>query len=187
MDQTYPYGFPYPQCNPPLTEDAADIAHLRDLALAVDGAVGELATRADDLLISPDAGIMYSTVTQVANSIDNGIAFTTQEVDNSASGDLVQLAQNRFVIQQTGIYYITCGVRITSPSASIRPAVAFDVNGLVSAPYGQTIASATIEGALGVFTVRPLSVGDMVRFRWIETTNFNVNLIGARAGIFRMA
>ena len=39
MDQTDCLGLPFPECDPPLTKDASDIAQFRDLAEATDAAV----------------------------------------------------------------------------------------------------------------------------------------------------
>lgn len=185
--QTYPYMLPCPECDPPLTKDAADIADLRDLAVAVDAAVEDIAVLADDLLISPDVGVMLNTTTQVSTITDNVIVFNSQEIDNSASGDLVQLALSRFQVQQSGFYMVTIAAQITSGSGLVRPGYALDVNGIVGTAKGQTIASTTITGGLGVFQCRFLSAGDIVRFRWIGDINTPVTLSAARAGIWRMA
>lgn len=187
MDQTDPCRFPYPQCDPPLTEDASDIAQLRDLAVAVDTYVQGLYDRAGDLLNTPDAAVLVNGATQIANEVANLIALPTVEFDNTPGGTLADQANNQFLVRQTGIYYLNVAVRIDSPSATLRPSLSMDINGLITGLRGQTIATSTIEGALGVFDVRALTAGDRVRFRWNANTNFSVNLSGARAGIWRMA
>lgn len=109
-------------------------------------------------------------------------------MDNSATGDLVQIAQSRFQAQQTGFYMITVGAFMTMGlGGPLRPGLAVDVNGIVSTGKGQTVASTTITGGLGVHDTRFLSAGDIVRFRWIADTNLSVTLSNHRAAISRLA
>jgi hypothetical protein len=58
MDTTDCLALPYPECDPPLTEDASDIAQFRALAEATDAAVQAYADDLDDTLLSPDAAAM---------------------------------------------------------------------------------------------------------------------------------
>lgn len=187
MQTTFPFALPCPECDPPLTKDASDIAHLRDLAMAVDTAVEALAVAADDVLISPDVGVMINTAPQASTITANVIAFNSQEIDNSASGDLVELANSRFVVQQTGIYYLSIAFQIVTTSGTVRPGAIIDINGLQTTPRGQTVASTTITGGIGTFDVRALSAGDRIRFRWTGDINTGVTISAPRAGILRLA
>lgn len=184
--RVYPCGFPYPECNPPLVKDAADIADLRDLAVAVDTLVEDLATRADDILLSPDAGVLINTGSQSADPLANLIAFNAQEYDTSASGDLVQVATSRFVIQQTGFYYITFGAQIPSGN-TFTASLALEVNGLLGTLKGETRVEAATSGSLSVFEARFLSAGDVIRFRYVVDTLLGFNIVNARACVWRMA
>lgn len=187
MDQTVPFGFPYPQCDPPLTKDAADIAQLRDLAIAVDAVVEDLAVEADDLLISPDAAVMGNSGTQNTTVPEEGIVFNFLEYDTSASGDLGQLAQSQFVAQQTGQYLITFSLRFTYAVSTIHGAVTIDIAGLGTGPYGQSHIGTGQEGGFAIQTTSFLNIGDSVRFRWGGTlVNGGIAINSARAGIWRI-
>jgi hypothetical protein len=184
MKQTIPFKFPYPECAPPLVKDAPDIAQLRDLAEAVDAVMDDLEAEAGDLRISPDAAIMTNTAAQVFAVDQTKITFNTVEFDNTPGGALLDLAGNRFAIQQTGHYLITIGFRVAAASTGFA-AVSFDVNGLLSNSHGQGVGSATIEAAIGVMTVRALTAGDLVQFQYSGTIA-TPTLNSARAGIFRI-
>lgn len=58
MDKTDCLELPYPECDPPLVKDASDIVQFRDLAFAVDAAVGALETNINDTLLQPPACVV---------------------------------------------------------------------------------------------------------------------------------
>lgn len=181
--QTVPFGFPYPQCDPPLTKDGSDIADLRDLAIAVDTRMEAMAVQADDLLVSPDAATLVATGSQVLSTPTDQLTMATVEYDTSASGDLAQGAQSRFVVQQTGVYLLTCSIRPTF-SALYRVAISVDVNGMITGPFGQAALN-NVEGGVGLLTVKPLNEGDIVLFRWAGSA-VAATINSARGGIWRM-
>lgn len=114
MDTTENLGLPYPQCAPPLTKDASDIEHLRDLAEAVDAAVGEYAQQIDDLVVSPDACRMFHTAPQVSTLADNVMFFGSVSFDNTPTSAMADVAFGGIRIQTDGWYlvgsWITSGV-----------------------------------------------------------------------------
>lgn len=185
MDQTTPFQLPYPQCDPPLVKDAADIAHLRDLAVAVDTVVEELAVQADDILVTPDAAVLTNAGTQVLSTPTDQILMTTVEGDTSATGDLAQGADSQFVVQQTGIYLLSCSLRAVFTGSTLLIEVRIDVNGQTTGPYGQSKTLTTVEGGIGFMDVRPLTAGDVVRFRWAGSA-VAASVSSARGGIWRM-
>lgn len=71
MDSTLNRGYPYPECDPPLIKDASDIAHLRDLAVAVDTDVQAVYDRTADVIARPDAArmAMFATLASTENTV----------------------------------------------------------------------------------------------------------------------
>lgn len=111
MDQTATYGFPYPECDPPLVKDAADIAQMRDLAEAIDTAVQGVYDTAHDTLIRPDSARMSAdTVTSTSaqmTTVYNNFQFNTR-------AGLADTAAGVLRIQESGWYL--CGHFATSTS-----------------------------------------------------------------------
>lgn len=101
MDQTVNYGFPYPECAPPLVKDASDIAQMRDLAVAVDTAVQGVYDTANDAVIRPDSARMTaSTVTATSaqmTAVYDGFTFNTR-------AGLADTAAGVLRIQESGWY-----------------------------------------------------------------------------------
>lgn len=64
MPVTEDWGLPYPECSPPLRKDAADIAQVRDLAVAMNDNVQDLYDRLSDILLRPAACRMSVSVVQ---------------------------------------------------------------------------------------------------------------------------
>jgi len=181
MDETSPLKLPYPECDSPLTKDAADIQQLQTLALAVDDAAQDLWTDADDLLITPDAAILGLTVTMAAPTSGTFINFGTTLYDNSG-GALPDLTGDRILIRQQGFYMLWCTFQADlSPSGRIF--ADFVVNGLYTGPAGYG-ASASLS-ALTAQRTQLLNSGDWVSFAALTTTAMT-QITFARAGVLRL-
>lgn len=168
MDQTPIYGFPYPQCEPPLVKDASDISQMRDLALAIDAAVEALNQKANDELIVPDAARMLMSAA-VATSEQEVTPFFDAFSFQTAGSGMVDTVNGGIRIQEQG-WYLVGGyteVSSTTPAATqlaLRTAVVR--NGTVASNFqdsGRIITgdfqySATNETLL-------LSVGDLMQLR----------------------
>ena len=110
MGLTTDWGLPYPECAPPLRKDAADIAQVRDLAVAMDEDVQSLYDDAYDLLIRPGACRMQTSGTQTSGA--GQIAFRpfydVFNFDNSPLSDPMQDTVNGLIqIREPGVYL--CG------------------------------------------------------------------------------
>lgn len=181
MKETFNYGFPYPECNPPLTKDIADIAQFRDLALDVDAEVERVATLADDIIVNPDAAVMFANP---GASIANGdqYYFDALNFDNTG-GQLVDLPNDRFTIRQTGFYYVTIYVNLNLFSAGGNAGVVFRTNGIDGPRHDQGNSSSPIPTHVSAQEVMRLNAGDNITFEHRGVT-FTPALI--LAGMYRM-
>lgn len=112
MDKTDCLSLPYPECDPPLTKDAADIAQFKALAEATDAAVQEYADNVADLYTSPDA-VAMSGGTNVAGQ-DVVHFLPTMEFDNAGMADTTA---DVIRILETGWYMVGGHVLITTATA----------------------------------------------------------------------
>lgn len=134
MDSTPVYGFPYPECDPPLVKDASDITQMRDLAVAIDGAVQDLVDKVNDELLIPDACRM---------NMSAAVATTDQEVTpfndvlnwQTAGSGMADVAAGGIRIQEQGWYF--CG-GYTEVSATIPAATQLSLRTCVMKNAAQT-------------------------------------------------
>lgn len=109
MGQTETWGLPYPECDPPLRKDAADIAQVRDLATEMDTDVQGLYDQASELLIRPDAVRMQTSGTQTTGAGQIAVRpfYDIFNFDNTP-GQVMQDTTNGLIqIVEPGIYL--CG------------------------------------------------------------------------------
>lgn len=102
MKTTDCLGFPYPECDPPLVKDLADIGQFYDLAIAVDTAVEELADRVVERLRSPDYVVMTGTLLNTAGN-DLIMPYNVTVNDNAGMADT---GAGGIVIQEDGEYLL---------------------------------------------------------------------------------
>lgn len=183
MDKTIPYEIEYPQCNPPLTKDGADIEHMRRLALSIDAAVQDVADAAGDNWISPDGAAMAFTGATTLNP-GNTVPFDTSLFDNT--GVMVNLLSDRFDIRQSGIYAASCTVHgnsapVTNGWLGTR-VVVNGVPGTVTGP--STWNSPTNNSGSSSFVIVRLNAGDEVSFQFASDQNYD--LLNSRAAIVRL-
>jgi len=108
MDVTDCLELPYPECNPPLTKDASDIAQFRDLAEATDAAVQAYDDRLTDTLTSPPAAAMTGA-TNIAGQLVNQF-YSVVEFD---TGGLADTTSQGLRIQEDGWYLYGGSVRLS--------------------------------------------------------------------------
>lgn len=182
MKETFNYGFPYPECNPPLTKDISDIEQFRDLALAVDAEVERIATLADDTIVNPDAAVMFEQ--SPAGPFNNGdqLTFSFLNFDNTG-GQLVDLVNDRFTIRQTGFYYVTCFINPNIFSATGNCGVVFRTNGVDGPRHDQANSASPISTHLSAQEVMRLNAGDNITFEY-RGVSFSPGLV--LVGMYRL-
>ena len=115
MDQTINRGYPYPECEPPLTKDASDIAHLRNLAMAVNDDVDAIYSRAADVLVRPDAARM-ATSAAIASTANEFIPFQdSRSFDTTRPANyMTPVAEGQLRLVEPGWYEVGCFITLTS-------------------------------------------------------------------------
>ena len=122
MDTTDCLGLPYPECDPPFTQDASDVGQLENLAVATDAAVQALADSIQDVLVAPDA-IKMSGGDNTAGLDVQHYLFGAVWTNNPAMEDPVA---GVIRIQETGWYYVGGYVTVataTSVFVTVEPIV----------------------------------------------------------------
>lgn len=160
MRETINYGFPYPVCDPPLEEDAADIAQLRDLAEAVDTAVQTIDDQVASVLSHPDAVRMRSAV-DVSGGQTIDVNYSLVDFDNTPGQLMSDTANGVVRIQETGWYLIGHWIEARSdPVPDGSPRARFHVNGLPASGYSHR--GRATQGYLQAFEVFRLNAQDFV-------------------------
>lgn len=140
MKATETYGFPYPECDPPLVKDSSQIVQMQDLALAIDTSVQRVITQVNDGLVHPPATRLTTSGAVFTN--DNlVVAFFTDSVFAVNWG--APTATNTFGavnVLKAGWYLFGGHALVTSATAAVLPMVRLTVNGVPasswSAPAG---------------------------------------------------
>ena len=118
MGLTEDWQLPYPECNPPLRQDAGDIAQVRDLAEEMDDDVQSLYDSASELLIRPDACRMTVLATQTSGAGE--IAFRpfydSFTFDNTPGQIMKDTVNGVIQIVEPGVYL--CGAWFSSVFAT---------------------------------------------------------------------
>lgn len=104
MDVTRPQGYPFPQCDPPVTQDASDIIQMANLALTIDADIQSMFNVIDNNLLTPDGCHLAATVTQTIQQTD-AIQFNTVRFDNTPGLAMSETGGMR--TQSDGIYLVT--------------------------------------------------------------------------------
>lgn len=137
MDST-PRGYPYPECNPPWTQDASDIIHLRNLAVAVDTDVQAVYDRAADTVVRPAAARM-STASSVADTSNTAFpVFTLRTFDTTEGNAMTDTTEGVIRLLRPGWYQVGAYAVLTpSPVATaMAPRIRFLQNGTLATSFG---------------------------------------------------
>lgn len=128
MDATECFGFPYSQCDPPLTKDASDIIQVRDLAFAIDAVVQTFADDIIDQLVRPPACRMLNLVAFVSTLADNVIPMDASSFDNQPGLAMTDVTNGGIAIVADGWYQVGAWCRSTV-ATDVQTRIRFLVNG----------------------------------------------------------
>jgi hypothetical protein len=125
MDTTPNFGWPYPECDPPLVEDAALIGQLGELAWAIDADVQVIADRAQVQLIAPQ----HARVSQSADvpSTDTLVVpdFNSVQFDPNS---LVNVGGD--IVVDESAWWLVGGYANVSSGVALNAKLRFTVGGL---------------------------------------------------------
>lgn len=164
MDQT-PRGYPYPECDPPLVQDASFISQLQALAEAVDADMTAIENEALDALIAPPMARMLESPSGAWATPLADITYSTSEFANPAS--MADTASGGIRIPTDGWYLLgTYCVVIIGTGVEINARTLFLRNGTVLTLAGDQarLVTATAEDPYLSATVL-LSAGDLITTR----------------------
>jgi hypothetical protein len=168
MDRTPIYGFPWPECEPPLVKDASDIDHLENLAAAIDAQVEALNLQANDELIVPDICRVFMGAA-AATSEAELTAFTDTLSWQTAGSGMADLANGGIRIQEQGWYIVGAftEVSVTAPAATqLALRMAIVRNGVVASNFQDSGRIVTGDFQYGYTSeVMNLSSGDLIQAR----------------------
>lgn len=136
MDQTINRGYPYPECDPPLTKDASDIAHLYNLAQAVADDVQAIYDRADDVVIRPDA--CRRTVTGTITDFQVFPVFTATTFDTT--GTAMSAGSDGIRLVEPGWYLVGAMVQVTSAANPLGLRLRIMLDGLAYSSFSPQAA-----------------------------------------------
>lgn len=164
MDETINFGFPYPECEPPLVKDASDIIQLKNLADAVDAEVQEIFDLASQQLIHPDSCRMAMTapVAVALGTRQTQIFYDTFNFDNTPAQQMSDETAGAIRILEAGWYMIGHHVLAQrSPGPGTMPtSLRFIKNGLATSNW--SVQSSVNVGMAHQFLMMRLEVNDLI-------------------------
>lgn len=168
MDQTPIYGFPYPECDPPLVKDASDIAQLANLALAFDATIEDINIQINDQLLVPDICRMFMSAAVATGDAELTAFMDTLSFQTAGSG-MSDAANGGIRIQEQGWYIVGTytEVSVTAPAATqlaLRQAIVR--NGAVASNFSDSGRIVSGDFQYGYTSeVLNLSAGDLIQPR----------------------
>lgn len=134
MGLTPNYQLPYPECAPPLREDASDVGDLRALAEATDGAIQGLYDQAADQMFTPDT-VRLTMSAGVATTGQNVIpTFTSTTFDNTVGNVMSSTVPGSIWIPEPGRYWIGGYSQITQ-ATELSARMAFLIDGVLASNF----------------------------------------------------
>lgn len=136
MDVTPARGYPFPECDPPLTKDASDIAQIQGLAAAIDSDVQSVYNRAADVVVRPDAARMSMTaaVADTAGPTTLFPFFNARSFDTTGTNAMTPVTEGIMRLPEPGWYSIGAYAELVS-TTYLGVRMAFFRNGIQAASY----------------------------------------------------
>lgn len=134
MDQTPNRGYPFPECDPPLTKDASDIIQLAQLANAVDADVQSVYDRASDTVVRPDAARMSMTAAIASTDVGDLTPFFNSRTIDTTGSSMTPLAEGLIRLPEPGWYSVGAYAEFVS-TTYLGLRICFTQNGLQASSY----------------------------------------------------
>ena len=168
MRATENYQFPFPECNPPLTKDASQIAQMANLAKDIDLEVQRIFDAADNNLIRPPNARGTIAVLPVATTDNLVVPFFDVIVFsvNWGTTSAINPSDGALYINEPGWYLIGCHALVSSATAAVLPMVRITVNGEPASSWSAVGGNYGVgNGRLAALSGVPLTVGEGDRVR----------------------
>jgi hypothetical protein len=176
-------GYRYPQCDPPLTEDAADIVQLRNLALDVENDLIVLDNRASDIIVTPD-GCLVAQTAPVAYLDQDFIDFNVVGFDNSPGNVMGDLVNDGIRIRQAGLYLITSWINSNSSTVNVRSII--NIVGIGDNAIGEPSTGAGAGGHSIAVVSGFLAPGTFIKQKVGTTSAVAITIDMARLAVVRL-
>lgn len=136
MKATPERGYPYPECDPPLTKDASDIIQLRNLATAVDTDVQAIYDRAADAVVLPDSArsAMSASVSDTLTPADISPFFGARTFDTSPGLRMTPTTEGIMRLIEPGWYSVGAYALFTS-ATYLGLRIRFDIDGVAATSF----------------------------------------------------
>lgn len=136
MKTTDTYGFPYPECDPPLVKDASQIVQLRNLAFAVDTATEQVADEADLAIVRPQTvrvsqSVAVASTANLVTPVFNSVQFNPYALTFDANGAPIA--------DETG-WWLVGTYAIAVCATPINAQVRFTINGSAATSWSDEAA-----------------------------------------------
>lgn len=169
MDTTPNYGWPFPECDPPLVEDAALIGQLGTLAWAIDDAIGDLAARAQTQLIAPQHARVSQTADVATTDVQVAAVFNSTQFDPNT---IVNGAFN--IVANEAAWWMVGGYANTTSATAMNTRLRFTLNGNPASswtdhagvyntngqhPYGMIMVQAAVGDVFGMEVTHNAAAG----------------------------
>jgi hypothetical protein len=165
VKETEIYGFPFPECAPPLVKDSSQIAQMATLAHAIDIEVQRVIDKANDALVQPPNTRVSIAVLPVATTANLVVpVFDTSVYQINWGGP--SLIHNAIDIFKPGWYLVGCHALVSSATAAVLPMVRLTVNGSPASSWSAVGGNYGVgNGRLAALSAVPLllAANDIVR------------------------
>ena len=167
MNQTETYGFPYPECDPPLIKDSSQISQFEAQAQAVDIEVDRVINLANDNIIHPPSARVKLNVEPIVttdNLVFAPFDLTVFEINWGVVSALIPGDGIRF--NKPGWYLAGGHAVVSSATATVLPMVRLTVNGAPASSWSTPAGNYGVgNGRIASLSAAPLLVqeGDLMR------------------------
>ena len=146
MDSTDNRGYPFPECDAPLTKDASDIANLRDLAMAVDEDVQNAFFLASDTVVRPDAARMSMAATVVSTENATFPFYNVMTFDTTGTS-MTPTAEGFIRLVEPGWYQVGMWANLDQGATFLGARARFLQNGVPATSFSTQaeLASANLQ------------------------------------------
>lgn len=158
MKATETYGFPYPECDPPLVKDASQITQFGALANAIDAEVERIATMAEDNIIQPPAARLFTSAPTATTATLVTVAFDTT-VFSRNWGFAPPLFAGELEVNETG-WYLVGAHGLTDSATAMQTNVRLVRNGVAASSWSNPGGVYTGAFQLPALGVVPLQLAD---------------------------
>lgn len=167
MNETEQYGFPYPECDPPLVKDSSQISQFQAQAEAVDAEVQRVITLANDNIVHPPS-VRVKLITEPIATTDSLVVVPFDQTVFSINwGVFFPLEPDGSIHFNKPGWYLAGGhAVVSSATAAVLPMVRLTLNGAPATSWSTPAGNYGVgNGRIASLSAAPILVqeGDLMR------------------------